>query len=109
MRIRVSRRKVRCLREIEYLMRLALRPETPIELADRYVYLARMISMRTRTRIPRELKMFICRRCKRVLRPGVTGVFRVRARPKKAVAVKCLRCGYTHRYIYFPRRDPPPT
>jgi len=45
LRIRVSRRKVRCLREIEYLMRLALRPETPIELADRYVYLARMISM----------------------------------------------------------------
>lgn len=90
----------KALKEIGYLISLALKADTPINYANRYIYLARKIAMRTRTRIPRRLKMFICRRCKSVLRPGVTGIYRVRARPKKAISVRCLRCGYTHRYVY---------
>jgi ribonuclease P protein subunit RPR2 len=95
-----ARSKSRFLREIRYLFSLALDSETPIELADRYVRIAFKIAMRTKTRLPRELKIFMCRRCKGVLRPGLTGVYRVRARPKKALVVKCLRCGYTRRYVY---------
>lgn len=86
--------------EVYYLLNLALDPKTPIELADKYIALIRKISMRTRIRLPRDIKIFICRRCKRVLRPGFTAIYRVRSRPKKAISVKCLRCGYTHRYIY---------
>ena len=92
--------KRKALREMEYLIKLALEPETPLEYADRYVELARKISMRTRVRMPRYLKIYICRKCKRILRPGLTGIYRVRARPKKALYVKCLRCGYVHRYVY---------
>ncbi len=93
-------RKRRVMKEIRYLLKLAVDPNTPVELADEYVELIRKISMRTRTRLPRGVKLFICRKCKRILRPGVTAVFRVRSRPKKAIAVKCLRCGYTHKYVY---------
>ena len=87
-------------REIKYLISLALKPSTPIELADRYVDLARRLGMKARVPISRGLKIFICRRCKRVLRPGLTGIYRVRSRPKKSLSVLCLRCGHVHRYVY---------
>jgi len=95
---RVSRRMV--VAEIIRLMNLALNPDTPIKFADRYVYLARRFSMKYKVPIPRRYKLFICKGCKRVLKPGVTAVFRVRTRPKKHLYVKCLRCGHVYRRIY---------
>jgi|Deesub1362B_J571_1020462.scaffolds.fasta_scaffold00003_423 ribonuclease P protein subunit RPR2 len=97
---RKRRTRKRAVREIHYFISLALKPDTPLVYADRYVELARKLGMRARVSIPRGLKLFICRRCKRVLKPGLTGIYRVRSRPKKSVSVKCLRCGYTHRYVY---------
>lgn len=85
------------LKEIIRLMKLALDKSTPLEYADRYVELAREFSMRYRVRIPMPYKLFICKGCKRVLRPGEVAVFRVRARPYKHIAVKCLRCGRVYR------------
>ena len=95
---RVPRRMV--VAEITRLMKLALDPDTPIKFADRYVYLARRFSMKYKVPIPRRYKIFICRGCKRVLKPGVTAVFRVRARPRKHLYVRCLRCGRVYRRIY---------
>lgn len=97
-RIRVGKAVVRS--EIVRLIRFALNNETPLKYADRYIYLARKFSMRYKVGIPREYKLFICKGCKRVLRPGETAVFRVRGRPKKHLYVKCLRCGHVYRRIY---------
>jgi ribonuclease P protein subunit RPR2 len=87
-------------REIVRLIRLALDISTPISYGDRYVSLARKFSMKYKVRIPREYKIYICKGCKGVLKPGVTAVFRLRSRPKKSVYVKCLRCGHVYRRVY---------
>jgi len=92
---RVNRRLVR--REIIRLLDIAYDASTPIEYADRYVGLARSFSMKYRVRIPGLYKLFICRSCKRVLRPGSTAVFRVRNKPSLHIYVKCLRCGRVYR------------
>ena len=87
-------------REIIRLIKLALDINTPLEYADRYVYLARRFSMHYRVKIPDSYRMFICKKCKGVLRPGETALFRVVAKPKKHIVIKCLRCGYTYRKTY---------
>ena len=94
---RVSRKEV--LDEIIRLIDLALDPATPIVYADRYVDLARRFSMKYRVRIPRRYKMFICRGCKRILRPGRTAIFRVRSMPRRHIFIKCMRCGHVYRRI----------
>jgi ribonuclease P protein subunit RPR2 len=67
-------------------------------LADRYVEIARRISMRCRVRIPRELKRYTCKGCGGLLVPGAN--CRVRIRPERgtAVVVTCLKCGRVKRY-----------
>ncbi len=88
------------MREITRLLDMALDPKTPIEYADRYVEIAREISMKTRVRIPRRYKMFICKGCRRILRPGETAMFRLFNKPKKHIYIKCLRCGKIYRRGY---------
>jgi len=95
---RVSKKVVRA--EIVRLLRLALDPEIPLEYADRYVELAREFSMKYRVRIPRQFRLFICRGCKRALRPGSTAIFRIRNFPVKHIYVKCVRCGKVYRKIF---------
>ncbi len=71
-------------------------PERP-DLADRYVDIARRISLRHRAPIPRELKKRICKKCGAFLVPGKN--CRVRLDGKNVV-VTCLRCGAIKRYPY---------
>ena len=83
---------------IERLFRLAAEvyDERP-DLADRYVEIARRISMRHRVSIPRELKRNVCRSCYAYLRPGSSA--RVRADGRNVI-ITCLRCGGVRRYPY---------
>ncbi len=68
-------------------------------LARRYVELARKISMRTKVRIPREDKHFICKNCMMPLIPGRNA--RVRLTPEKMnVTITCLSCQSIKRYPY---------
>lgn len=59
------------------------------ERSHRYVEIARNISMRTRTRIPRHFKRRFCNRCHRFLYGSNC---RVRTKNKKVV-ITCLECG----------------
>ena len=65
--------------------------------AQRYVDLARRIAMRTRLRLPRDLRRRVCRRCNAFLVPGATSRTRIRQHREPHVAVTCLRCGATTR------------
>jgi len=59
------------------------------ERSNRYVELARKISMRIRVRIPRELKRRFCKHCNAYLVPGAN----CRVRTKKNMVVYfCLNC-----------------
>lgn len=76
---------------ISQLFELAEREcSTHPERAHRYVSVARTISMRTRTRIPRYLKVRFCRACHHYLIPGKN--CRTRTRNGKVV-ITCLECG----------------
>jgi ribonuclease P protein subunit RPR2 len=69
------------------------------ELAGRYVELARKISMRTKVRIPRADKRYLCKKCGQPLVPGRNA--RVRVSPgNPRVVVTCLSCGAFRRYPF---------
>lgn len=86
------------LERVRTLFRLAEEafPSDPVR-AQRYVDLARRIAMRTRLRLPRDLRRRVCRRCKAYLVPGATSRNRIRQRREPHVAITCLRCGVTTR------------
>ncbi len=68
-------------------------------LSKRYVELARKISMRTKIRIPREEKRYLCKGCGIALIPGLNA--RVRLSPKNIrVVITCLSCGTVKRYPF---------
>lgn len=67
------------------------------ELADRYIGLARKISMRYKVRIPKELKKRFCKHCYSYLVPGKN--CRVRTHEGKVVYY-CMKCGEVMRFPY---------
>jgi ribonuclease P protein subunit RPR2 len=58
-------------------------------LSNRYVTLARKLSMKAKVRIPKELKRKFCKHCYKFLMPGKNA--RVRVRDNKVV-ISCLEC-----------------
>ncbi|MCX8176268.1 MAG: hypothetical protein N3E48_03430 [Candidatus Bathyarchaeota archaeon] len=98
-----KRKIVEVARErIEILMENAFKKmmENDEKLAQRYVYLARRISMRSRVKIPRRWKIFICRGCKRLMIPGLNCRVRVQRRRNPHMALTCLMCGHVKRFNY---------
>jgi ribonuclease P protein subunit RPR2 len=61
-----------------------------LDLARRYLELARKIGMRNTVRIPSELKIATCRNCMIPLLPGITARFRQRG---GKTVITCLECG----------------
>jgi len=87
------------LERIERLFELALeRSKENPKIADRYVEIARAISMRAKIRIPRIYKRyFVCRKCKRLIIPGYTCRIRIRSKGDPRIVITCLRCGAVKR------------
>lgn len=69
------------------------------ELADRYVELARKISMKARIRIPKKWRRRFCHKCYTFLVPGVNCHVRIKPRRSPHVVVTCHRCGNKMRYL----------
>ncbi|MCW4052382.1 MAG: ribonuclease P [Candidatus Bathyarchaeota archaeon] len=67
-------------------------------LAQRYVAIARKLSMASRTSIPLEYRRQICGGCKRFILPGVNCRVRVQQRREPHVVVTCGYCGELMRY-----------
>ncbi|MBW3003233.1 ribonuclease P [Candidatus Woesearchaeota archaeon] len=65
-------------------------------LSNRYVTLARNISMKYKVRIPRELKRKFCKHCYKFLKPGVN--LRIRTRKDKVVYY-CMECKKFMRFV----------
>lgn len=70
---------------------------------DRYIHLARMIGMRYRVRIPKRLKMLLCKRCYALLIHGRNARVRLRG---VYMTTTCLRCGKQMRRPYKSARAP---
>lgn len=71
-------------------------PRRP-ELSDRYVDIARRISMRHRVGLPRDFKRRMCKACGSFLVPGKNSRIRLDGRN---VVITCLKCGTVKRYPY---------
>ena len=62
-------------------------------LAQRYVDIARKVGMAARVRLPREVRLQVCRHCKSFILPGVNCRVRIKQRREPHMVVTCLNCG----------------
>jgi ribonuclease P protein subunit RPR2 len=67
--------------------------------AKNYIKIAKNMSSKTKIKIPKIYKRFICRRCSIPLIPGRTLRVRIKVRRQKHMVYTCLECGLTRRYI----------
>ena len=65
-----------------------------IDLADRYVELARAVGMRYNVPVPSAMRRRACRGCRGYLLPGTTSRTRLN---RGRVTITCLRCGHVTR------------
>ncbi len=98
-RIKKERKRI-AFQRICWLFKQAERRafENRMELASRYIYLARKISMRYLVRIPKKFKRRFCKHCYSYLIPGKN--CRVRLKKHKIV-ITCLNCKNIMRYPYL--------
>lgn len=99
MRRKKAEEKEIALRRINTLFEEARKTKEQ-ELADRYVELARKISMKAKVRIPSELKRRFCKHCHSHFR---SGNYRVRLQGRKVVYY-CLKCKHYTRFPYVKRQ-----
>ena len=65
--------------------------------ANRYMEHILKLSRKYNIRLPREMKMYICKKCHSFLIPGRNSQVRLK---KGKIVIKCLKCGSYKRYIY---------
>ncbi|SRR5579885_3307716 len=69
------------------------------ELAERQAILAKKMSMKYRVRMPYELRMNFCKKCKKFIVPGFTARIRVGRSDVKSIRITCKFCNHTYRKI----------
>jgi len=72
-----------------------------IDLADRYVELARAVGMRYNVPVPATMRRRACRGCHGYLLPGATSRTRLN---RGRLTITCLRCGHVTRIPLGPPR-----
>ncbi|MDH5806464.1 MAG: ribonuclease P protein component 4 [Candidatus Methanomethylicaceae archaeon] len=93
------------IQRIEGLFKLAIENvKSNPSLSDRYVEMALEISKRTRVRIPKKWKYFICKSCHSFLYPGIRSRVRIVPRRSPHVVITCLICGEIKRYLIKKRK-----
>lgn len=69
------------------------------ELAERQASLAKRMSMKYRVRMPYEIRLNFCKKCKKFIAPGVNSRIRIGRSDVKAVRITCGFCNHTYRKI----------
>ncbi|MDE1829497.1 MAG: RNase P subunit [Thaumarchaeota archaeon] len=69
------------------------------ELAERQASLAKRMSMKYRVRMPYELRMNFCKKCKKFIVPGFTARIRLGRSDVKSIRITCKFCNHTYRKI----------
>jgi ribonuclease P protein subunit RPR2 len=70
-----------------------------LELANKQASIAKRISMRYKVRLPYEIRMLFCKRCKRFIVPGINSRVRIGRSNVKAIRISCLECNHIYRKI----------
>ena len=79
-----------------------LNARTDPQLSRRHAMLARRISTRHRVRMPYDLRLVFCKKCKSFIAPGIGSRVRLGRSPVKSVRISCNLCGHTYRKIISP-------
>ncbi|MDE1726049.1 MAG: RNase P subunit [Thaumarchaeota archaeon] len=69
------------------------------EIAQRQASLAKRLSTKYRIRMPYELRMNFCKKCKKFIVPGFTARVRLGRSNVKSIRVTCNFCNHTYRKI----------
>jgi len=69
------------------------------ELAERQAILAKRLCTKYRIRMPYELKMNYCKKCKKFIVPGFTAKIRMGRSDIKSIRITCSFCNHTYRKI----------
>ena len=69
------------------------------ELSQCQALLARRISTRHKIRMPFDLRMVFCKKCKSFIAPGVNSRIRLGRSSVKSIRISCNMCEHTYRKI----------
>ena len=69
------------------------------ELSQRQASIARRISTRHKIRMPYNLRMVFCKKCKSFIAPGINSRIRLGRASVKSIRISCNFCGHTYRKI----------
>jgi ribonuclease P protein subunit RPR2 len=69
------------------------------ELAERQAALAKRLCTKYRIRMPYELRMNYCKKCKKFIVPGFTARIRMGRSSIKSIRITCSFCNHTYRKI----------
>jgi ribonuclease P protein subunit RPR2 len=69
------------------------------ELTERYAALAKRFCTKYRIRMPYELRMNFCKKCKKFIVPGFTARIRIGRSKVKSIRITCGFCNHTYRKI----------
>ena len=69
------------------------------KLSQRQAQLARRISTKYNIRMPYDLRIVFCKKCKSFIAPGINSKIRLGRASVKSIRVSCNLCGHTYRKI----------
>ncbi|AFS83561.1 MAG TPA: RNase P subunit [Nitrosopumilus sp.] len=73
--------------------------KTNPELSQKQASIARRISTRHKIRMPYNLRMVFCKKCKSFIAPGINSRIRLGRASVKSIRISCNLCGHTYRKI----------
>ena len=73
--------------------------KTNPKLAQRQALAAKKISMRNKVRMPYELRIVFCKKCKNFIAPGLNSKIRLGRTSLKSIRITCNFCGHTYRKV----------
>ncbi len=93
-RMAKRKQKSKIMKEINRLKTIMVDNRRDSEMANYIAKEIKNISLRTRTRLDKETKMIICKKCNSFLFPGISASIRIN---NGKVVIKCKKCGYVRR------------
>jgi|TARA_B100000029_G_scaffold484061_1_gene535857 ribonuclease P protein subunit RPR2 len=69
------------------------------DLAQKQAALAKRLGMRYRIKLPYEIRLNFCKKCKQFIPPGIGSKIRIGRSNVKSIRITCYFCGHTYRKI----------
>ena len=69
------------------------------ELSQRQASIARRISSKYKIRMPYDLRIVFCKKCKSFIAPGINSKIRLGRASVKSIRISCNFCGHTYRKL----------